>query len=97
MEPNNHQKIHPGTVLFEVYLRSSNPPLTVAALSRTIGVSQRHLTEFIRGRRPVTTTMAGRLGVICRTAPQYWLELQRTYDRERSRRLKTRTSSKAAA
>ena len=72
--------IHPGEVLLEVYMKPATPPLTVKMLSRTLRVPTPFVTSLINGRRTVTPSMAVQLGVVCRTTPEYWLGLQRTYD-----------------
>lgn len=76
----NIQPIHPGEVLLEVYMKPAAPPLTIKMLSKTLQVSTPFVTSFISGRRAVTSSMAVRLGVVCRSTPEYWLGLQRTYD-----------------
>ena len=72
--------IHPGEVLLEVYMKPSYPELTVETLSQTLRVPQQFVTGLINGQRAITPSLALRLGVICRTTPDYWLELQRSYD-----------------
>lgn len=72
--------IHPGEVLLEVYMKPATPPLTVKMLSRTLRVPTPIVTSLINGRRAVTPSLAVHLGVVCRTTPEYWLGLQRTYD-----------------
>ena len=102
---NDTKPIHPGEVLLEVYMKPSCPEITVQALSQTLRVSPESITGLINGHRPITPSMAMRLGVICHTTPDYWLGLQRTYDIEtgkkkgaRERRGKeTRTGHSAAA
>ena len=74
--------IHPGEVLFEVYMRPATPPLTVEMLARTLHVSEEFLTSFINGQESITPSLAMPLSVICRTTPHYWLQLQKTYDRQ---------------
>ena len=97
--------IHPGEVLLEVYMKPSCPELTGEALSETLRVSQQSITRLINGHLAITPSMAVRLGVIFRTTPDYWLNLQRMYDtqignkkgaRER-RRKQTQTGHSAAA
>jgi antitoxin HigA-1 len=72
--------IHPGEVLLEVYMKPSYPELTVEILSQTLRVPQQFVTGLINGQRAITPSLALRLGVICRTTPDYWLDLQRMYD-----------------
>ena len=74
--------IHPGEVLFEVYMKEATPPLTVAMLARTLRVPEQVLVSLINGHRSITPSLAMQLSVICRTTPRYWLQLQRSYDRQ---------------
>ena len=74
--------IHPGEVLLEVYMRPSHPELTVEALAQTLRVPRQFVTSLLKGHRAITPSLALRLGVICQTTQQYWLDLQRTYDEQ---------------
>src|SRR5215813_12640506 len=74
--------IHPGEVLLEVYMKPSYPALTVEALAQTLRVPQQYVTGLINGHRAITPSMALRLGVICRTTQDYWMDLQRSYDEQ---------------
>ena len=74
--------IHPGEVLFEVYMKEATPPLTVGMLARTLKVSEQLLMNLINGQRSITPSLAMQLSVICHTTPRYWLQLQRAYERQ---------------
>jgi antitoxin HigA-1 len=87
---NRSKPIHPGEVLLEVYMKPSYPELTVEALSEILRVPQQFVTGLINGHRAITPSMAMRLGVICRTTTDYWLDLQSTYDIEIGKRKGTR-------
>ena len=82
--------IHPGEVLLEVYMRPSYPALTVEALAQTLRVPQQYVTGLINGHRAITPSLALRLGVICRTTQQYWLDLQRIYDEQAGKKASSR-------
>lgn len=73
--------IHPGEVLGEVYLKSSQPAVTVSDLADSINVSSQELTNFIAGKCPVTMALAARLAMRFRTTTAYWLGLQALYDK----------------
>ena len=102
---NETKPIHPGEVLLEVYMKPCYPELTVEALSETLRVSRQSITRLINGHMAITPSMAVRLGVICRTTPDYWLNLQRMYDTQignkkgarKHRRKQTQTGHSAAA
>jgi len=71
-------------------MKPSYPELTVEALSQTLRVPQQYVTGLINGHRAITPSMALRLGVICRTTQDYWLDLQRTYDAQTGKKKSTR-------
>src|SRR5262245_7690699 len=87
---DNTKPIHPGEVLLEVYMKASNPELTVEALAQTLRVPRQYVTGLINGHRAITPSMDLRLGVICRTTQQYWLDLQRIYDDQTGKKGSTR-------
>ncbi|HEU0187466.1 MAG TPA: HigA family addiction module antitoxin [Gallionellaceae bacterium] len=74
---NGLPPIHPGEFLRET-LEELN--LTQAAFAAAIGVSPMRVSHLLRGDRPVTAEMALRLGRALGQSPQYWLNLQTTYD-----------------
>lgn len=82
--------IHPGEVLLEVYIKPSAPGLTVEMLSKTLGVSEQLLTNLINGSQSITPLLARQLSVICRTTAEYWIQLQRTYDKQVAKHKRTR-------
>jgi len=82
--------IHPGEILLEVYMKPSYPELTVEALAQTLRVPRQFVTGLIKGHRAITPSLALRLGVICQTTQQYWLDLQRTYDEQTEKKSSTR-------
>jgi antitoxin HigA-1 len=101
---NDMKPIHPGEVLLEVYMKPAIPPVTVELLSRTMGVPEQVLSDLIDGHRSITPSLAMQLSVICRTTPDYWLRLQKAYNRQiakrkggRQRRLSGRDGHPAAA
>lgn len=82
--------IHPGEVLLEVYMKPSCPELTAETLAQTLRVPPQVIISLINGRMAITPSMAMQLAVICRTTPEYWLGLQRTYDVQTGRKTGTR-------
>jgi len=69
--------IHPGEYLSEA-LDELN--ITQAAFARAIGVSPMRISHILKGARPVTAEMALLFGRAFNQSPQYWLNLQITYD-----------------
>ncbi len=74
---NGLPAIHPGEFLRETLQELG---LTQAALADAIGVSPMRVSHLLRGDRPVTAELALRLGRALGQTPQYWLNLQTTYD-----------------
>lgn len=83
MQPNNRVPTHPGEVLLEEFL----VPLgqTQVALADHLGVSVQRINELVRGKRGVTPETAWLLAHAFNTTPEFWLNLQVTYDLAKSR------------
>lgn len=74
---NNLPAVHPGEFLRETLEELG---LTQAAFAEVIGVSPMRVSHLLKGDRPVTAELALRLGRALRQTPQYWLNLQTSYD-----------------
>ena len=70
--------IHPGKVLNEEFLK----PLSISQnqIARDIKVAPRRINEIILGKRRVTADTALRLARYFKTSPQFWMNLQSSYD-----------------
>ncbi len=69
--------IHPGEHLAEE-LRELG--MSAAALARQIAVPTNRVTQIINGRRAITGDTALRLAHFFGTSPEFWLNLQKTYE-----------------
>lgn len=74
---NGLPAIHPGEFLRETL---EDMALTQSAFADAIGVSPMRVSHLLKGDRPVTAELALRLGRALGQTPQYWLNLQTTYD-----------------
>lgn len=74
---NGLPAIHPGEFLRETL---DELGLTQAAFAEAIDVSPMRVSHALKGGRPVTAELALRLGRALGQTPQYWLNLQTTYD-----------------
>ena len=74
---NGLPAIHPGEFLRETL---EDMGLTQVALADALGVSPMRVSHLLKGDRPVTAELALRLGRSLGQTPQYWLNLQTTYD-----------------
>ena len=78
MQPESRVPTHPGEVLLEEFL----VPLgqTQVALAAHIGVPIQRINELVRGKRGVPPETAWLLSQALDTTPQFWLNLQASYD-----------------
>jgi len=83
MIPENRAPAHPGEILREEFLL----PLGVSqvALAAHLGVPVQRVNEIVRGKRGVTPDTAWLLAQAFGTTPEFWVNLQTTYDLARSR------------
>lgn len=77
MLKNGLPPIHPGEFLRETL---DELGISQAQFARTIGVSPMRVSHVVNGARPVTAELALLFGRAFGQSPQYWLNLQATYD-----------------
>jgi addiction module HigA family antidote len=72
--------IHPGETLIEDFLK----PLGLSAnrLALELHVPVTRVNEIVHGRRSITADTALRLARYFGTSPQFWINLQASYDLE---------------
>jgi antitoxin HigA-1 len=88
---NGLPAIHPGEFLSETL---GELGLTQAAFASAIGISPMRVSYLLKGLRPVTAELALLLGKALDQTPQYWLNLQTTYDLKIAQREMKNTLSK---
>jgi antitoxin HigA-1 len=85
MTANNDRiaPIHPGEILQEEFM----DPLALTAyrVAKELGVQQTRLSQILRGERGITAETALLLGRYFRVSPQFWLNLQASYDLRQER------------
>jgi antitoxin HigA-1 len=69
--------IHPGEILAEELAALS---ITPTELARQLNVPANRMTQIVNGKRAITGDAALRLGHWFGTNPQFWLNLQSSYD-----------------
>lgn len=76
--PKTLPPIHPGEILLEEFLKplEMNPHQLATALR----VPPNRIAQIIEGERAVTADTALRLGRYFSVSPQFWLNLQSSYD-----------------
>ena len=79
MSPTNKMRpIHPGEILREEFLGPLE--MSAHALAMELKVPAPRINEIVRERRAVTPDTALRLARYFGTTPEFWLNLQTSYD-----------------
>ncbi len=76
--------VHPGEVLHEDFMKPLG--LTINKLALDLHVPATHIGEIVHERRRITADTAIRLARYFNTNPEFWLNLQNSYELEVSRR-----------
>ena len=77
MVKNGLPAIHPGEYLAEIL---DDLDMSQAEFARRIGVSAMRISHIVRGSRPVTAELALLFGRAFGQSPQFWMNLQTTFD-----------------
>jgi len=75
---NNMRPIHPGEIIKEEYLEPLN--MSANALAVALRVPAPRINDVIRQKRGVSIDTALRLARYFNTTPQFWMNLQISYD-----------------
>ena len=78
MFTNGMRPVHPGEILREEYLGPLH--MSVNALAKALHLTAGRVNEIVRGERGVSPETALRLSRYFGTTPEFWLNLQMTYD-----------------
>lgn len=78
MIPTNRIPEHPGEILLEEFLRPLE--MTQSALAGHLGIPVQRVNELVNGRRGITPETAWMLGKAFKVGPEFWMNLQTTYD-----------------
>ena len=81
---NTARPIHPGEVLREEFLAPLD--LSARALAIALKVPAPQINEVVLERRNITPDIAERLASYFDTSPQFWMDLQASYDSTLARR-----------
>lgn len=83
MIPENRIPTHPGVVLSEEFLMPLG--LSQVALAAHLGVPVQRINELVRGKRGITPETAWLLSQALDTTPEFWINLQTSFDLARAR------------
>ncbi|MDD4272587.1 MAG: HigA family addiction module antitoxin [Desulfobacter postgatei] len=78
MNMNNMRAIHPGEIIKEEYLEPLN--MSANALAVALRVPAPRINDVIRQKRGISIDTALRLARYFNTTPQFWMNLQISYD-----------------
>lgn len=78
MIPTNRIPTHPGKILKEEFLDELG--VSQVAFSAHIKVPVQRINEIVRGKRGITSETAWLLAQALDTTPEFWTNLQSTYD-----------------
>ena len=73
---------HPGKILQNNYLVPNG--LSGRQVCRDIGTTHARINEIVRGTRNISASTALRLAKYFGTTAEYWMDLQRDYDLEKT-------------
>ena len=74
---NGMRPVHPGEILAE---ELEELGMSANAMARALSVPTNRITAIIKGQRSVTADTALRLSRYFGTTPQFWLNLQKTFE-----------------
>ncbi|WP_020676292.1 HigA family addiction module antitoxin [Geopsychrobacter electrodiphilus] len=83
MIPTHRIPTHPGRILKEEFLDELS--ISQVAFAAHIKVPVQRVNEIVRGKRGITSETAWLLAQALDTTPEFWLNLQATYDLALSR------------
>ncbi|WP_026186902.1 HigA family addiction module antitoxin [Ensifer sp. BR816] len=70
--------VHPGEILREEYLRPLN--MSAGALAKKLNVPRTRIERIAAEQTPITTDTALRLAKYFRTTPEFWMNMQTSFN-----------------
>ena len=74
----NRCPTHPGALLHDEIIPATDR--TKAEIARLLGISRQHLYDILKERKPVSPTIAVRLGKLFGDGAGIWTRMQAAYD-----------------
>ena len=74
---------HPGEMLIEEFLKPMG--VTQGRFANHLGIPLQRVNEIVNGKRGVTPETALLFSAALRTTPEFWINLQSSYDLARAR------------
>lgn len=80
MRKSGMRPVHPGEILLEEFMKPSDPPINANMLAKALGVPANRITAILKGQRGITGDTALRLSAFFNTTPEFWMNLQKSYE-----------------
>ena len=74
---NRMPAVHPGEILRD---EIDELAMSASALAKALGVTPNRVTAILNGQRGITADTALRLSRYFGTSPEFWMNLQRSFD-----------------
>ena len=84
MAQNEFAPVTPGEMLKEEFLAEYQ--LSQNQLARAIGISPNRIVDIVHNRRRITADTALRLALYFGNSPEFWMNLQTSYDLKMARK-----------
>lgn len=78
MSVSNLPPIHPGEILHDLYLEPLE--MTPYALAKKLNVPRTRIERIVAQKTGITSDTALRLAKFFKTSPEFWLNLQNSFD-----------------
>jgi len=78
MNRNGMRPIHPGEILSEEFLKPLG--MTIEDLARSLNEPEAEISDVVNLRSGVSVGLAQKLSIHLNTTPDFWLNLQSTYE-----------------
>ena len=78
MSRNGMRPIHPGEILSEEFLKPLG--MTIEDLARSLNEPEVEVSDVVNQRSGVSVGLAQKLSIHLNTTPDFWLNLQSTYE-----------------
>jgi len=78
MNRSGMRPIHPGEILREEFLKPQG--VTTDALARSLDEPEAEISDVVNQRSGVSVGLAQKLSIHLNTTPEFWLNLQSTYE-----------------
>ena len=80
MVKNGMRPVHPGEILLEEFMKTSEPPINANRLAKALEVPTNRITAIMKGQRGITGHTAVRLAAFFNTTAEFWMNLQKAYE-----------------